>query len=40
MQLEAKKYLFDIKVACERVTRFCLGKRFDDYTADDCCAPP
>jgi uncharacterized protein with HEPN domain len=35
MQLEAKKYLFDIRVACDRVTRFCLGKRFDDYAADD-----
>jgi len=34
MQLEAKKYLYDIKQAAERVSLFTAHKRFDDYRDD------
>jgi uncharacterized protein with HEPN domain len=35
MQLEARKYLFDIQQAAQRIARFCQGRRFDDYQADE-----
>lgn len=31
MRLEAKKYLFDIRQASERIAEFTAGKRFEDY---------
>jgi uncharacterized protein with HEPN domain len=31
MQLEAQKYLFDIQQAADRISRFCEGKKFEDY---------
>ena len=35
MRLEARKYLFDIQQAVDRITRFCEGKKFEDYRGDD-----
>ena len=35
MRLEARKYLFDIKQAANRIARFCEGKRFDDYQGEE-----
>jgi len=35
MRLEAKKYLLDIQVAAERLERFCRGKTFEQYLADE-----
>jgi uncharacterized protein with HEPN domain len=35
MQLEARKYLFDIQQAADCVTRFCEGKKFEDYQSDE-----
>lgn len=35
MRLEARKYLFDIQQAADRIARFCEGKRFDDYRGDE-----
>ena len=35
MRLETKKYLLDIQVAAERVERFCRGKTFKQYLADE-----
>jgi uncharacterized protein with HEPN domain len=35
MRLEARKYLFDIQQAAERITRFCEDKNFDDYQHDE-----
>lgn len=34
MQLEAKKYLFDIKQAADLLLRFSRGKTFAEFTAD------
>lgn len=34
MQLEVKKYLYDIREACARIAEFTAGKTFVDYTAD------
>ena len=34
MQLEAKKYLFDVRQACARVAEFTKGKSFADYEQD------
>jgi uncharacterized protein with HEPN domain len=34
MQLEVKKYLFDVQKACARVVEFTAGRSFSDYTAD------
>ena len=34
MQLEAKKYLYDIKRAADLIESFSAGKSFDDYSAD------
>jgi uncharacterized protein with HEPN domain len=34
MQLEVKKYLFDVRQACARVVEFTAGKSFGDYTQD------
>jgi uncharacterized protein with HEPN domain len=34
MQLEAKKYLFDIQQAAALLAEFTAGKRFADYTRD------
>ena len=34
MQLETKKYLYDIQQAAERMSNFSAGKRFDDYRSD------
>jgi len=31
MQLEAKKYLYDIQQAVERIAEFTAGKRLEDY---------
>ena len=31
MQLEAKKYLYDIQQAAQRIADFSSGKRFEDY---------
>ena len=33
--LEAKKYLFDMLQACERINAFIRGKTKDDFTSDD-----
>ena len=35
MRLEARKYLADIQVAAERIARFCHGKSFEQYRADE-----
>jgi len=35
MRLEASKYLFDIRLAADRIARFCAGKSFDDYRSDE-----
>jgi uncharacterized protein with HEPN domain len=35
MRLEARKYLHDIQVASDRIARFCDGKNFEQYVADD-----
>ncbi|OGP26318.1 MAG: hypothetical protein A2038_05175 [Deltaproteobacteria bacterium GWA2_57_13] len=34
MQVEAKKYLYDIQRAVQRLTEFTAGKRFEDYEQD------
>ncbi len=34
MQLEAKKYLYDIKRAADLIESFSAGKSFGDYSAD------
>jgi uncharacterized protein with HEPN domain len=34
MQLEVKKYLFDVRQACSRVVEFTAGKEFADYAQD------
>ena len=34
MQLEARKYLYDIKRAADLVTEFTAGKGFGDYATD------
>lgn len=34
MRLEAKKYLYDIQQAAERITEFTAGKCLEDYRAD------
>lgn len=35
MRLEARKYLFDIRQAADRVAQFCEGKKFEDYRSDE-----
>ena len=35
MRLEARKYLVDIQLAADRIERFCGGKRFEQYLADE-----
>lgn len=35
MRLEARKYLFDIQQAADSIRRFCAGKTFEQYQADD-----
>jgi uncharacterized protein with HEPN domain len=35
MRLEARKYLYDIRQAAERIARFCENKTFDDYRGDE-----
>ncbi|MCB9878971.1 MAG: DUF86 domain-containing protein [Planctomycetes bacterium] len=35
MQLEVKKYLFDVRQACARVADFTAGRNFSDYTRDE-----
>lgn len=35
MRLEARKYLADIQVACNRIARFTQGKTFEDYRGDE-----
>jgi len=35
MQLEAQKYLFDIRHAADRIARFCAGKTFESYRNDE-----
>ena len=34
MQLEARKYLYDIREACARIEEFTTGKTYTDYGAD------
>lgn len=34
IQVEAKKYLYDIQQAAHRLTEFTSGKNFDDYEQD------
>ncbi len=34
MQLEAKKYLYDIRQAAERIADFTAGKRVEDYQSN------
>ncbi len=35
MQLESKKYLYDVSQASEKITRFINDKDFTDYDSDD-----
>lgn len=35
MRLEARKYLFDIQQAADRIAQFCEGKTFEDYRSDE-----
>ena len=35
MQLEERKYLFDIQRAADRITRFCANKQFRQYRSDE-----
>ena len=35
MQLEERKYLFDIQRAADRITRFCANKQFQQYRSDE-----
>lgn len=35
MQLEGKKYLYDIQQACERLKRYTADKTLQDYESDD-----
>jgi uncharacterized protein with HEPN domain len=35
MRLEARKYLFDIQQAADKIARFCKGRRFEDYQGDE-----
>ncbi len=35
MRLEARKYLADIQLAADRISRFCDGKQFPQYLADE-----
>jgi len=35
MQLESRKYLFDIQQAADRIARFCEGKNFGDYRGNE-----
>ena len=35
MQLECKKYLYDVSLAADKIARFVEGKTFNDYSADD-----
>lgn len=35
MPHEARKYLFDIQRAADRIVRFCGGKQIDDYQSDE-----
>lgn len=34
LPLEIRKYLFDIREACELITQFTAGKTYDDFHAD------
>lgn len=34
MQLEVKKYMFDVRQACARIREFTAGKTFVDYSQD------
>ncbi len=34
MQLDVRKYLFDVLTACEAILKFTAGKSFADYEAD------
>jgi len=34
MQLEAKKYLYDIQQAASRIAEFTAGKQFEDYRSN------
>ena len=35
MRLEARKYLFDVKLAAGSIAAFCTGKSFEQYCSDD-----
>ena len=35
MQLDTKKYLYDIKLASEKISRFVESKNYQDYETDD-----
>jgi uncharacterized protein with HEPN domain len=40
MEVEVRKYLYDIQQAVQRVTKFTAGKTFDDYDRTPCSVPP
>jgi uncharacterized protein with HEPN domain len=35
MRLEARKYLFDIRLAADSISVFCAGKSFEQYRSDE-----
>lgn len=35
MRPEAQKYLADIQIAADRIARFCAGRQFEQYLADE-----
>ena len=35
MRLEARKYLFDIRLAADNISVFCAGKSFEQYRSDE-----
>jgi len=35
MRLEARKYLFDIRLAADSIAVFCAGKSFEQYRSDE-----
>lgn len=35
MRIEERKYLFDVRLAADRITRFCANKQFPQYRTDE-----
>ncbi len=35
MDRKARKYLYDVRQACERIAAFTRGRTFDEYVSDD-----